>query len=158
MIDKNKLEKIMYALTLFDRPNKREQWLKKGFSIINKKPKALLNYWYNRLQKQNPSDLSLYYIVERRYTNTHVINDIAPPSPRELINLSIEAATKWSKAGLPNAPKHIVKTRNKICNECEFWDSKAMMKTGQCKICGCSTWAKIRMSTEKCPIGKWNSL
>jgi hypothetical protein len=30
-----------------------------------------------------------------------------------------------------------------------------MRGTGRCSKCGCSTWAKLRMASEKCPIDKW---
>lgn len=45
--------------------------------------------------------------------------------------------------------------RMKICKACEFWDQEEFMGTGRCRKCGCSTWAKLRMATESCPLGKW---
>ena len=64
----------------------------------------------------------------------------------------------WSKSNFQITPKEELETRIKICETCEFWDSKGFNETGKCKKCGCSTWAKLKMATERCPIGKWESL
>lgn len=45
--------------------------------------------------------------------------------------------------------------RMKICKTCEFWDKAAFMGTGRCRKCGCNGKAKLKLSTEACPIGKW---
>lgn len=62
---------------------------------------------------------------------------------------------KWAKAGFLKTSKKQLAQRTEICRGCEFWDKKAWNGTGKCTKCGCSTWAKLRIKTEKCPIGKW---
>jgi len=62
---------------------------------------------------------------------------------------------KWAKAGFLKTSKKQLAQRTEICRGCEFWDNKAWNGTGKCTKCGCSTWAKLRIKTEKCPIGKW---
>lgn len=38
------------------------------------------------------------------------------------------------------------------CAECELWDEE----TDECKRCGCPIFAKTALSSEKCPVGRWN--
>ena len=57
-------------------------------------------------------------------------------------------------AGMGGADAELVKSRTEICGACEH----AILAAGllqQCKLCGCSTWAKVRNRGEKCPAGKW---
>ena len=69
---------------------------------------------------------------------------------------SVSAATvKFAKSGFTTTPQEELDNRLSLCKGCEWWDSQALNETGRCKKCGCSTWAKLRMATEKCPIGKW---
>jgi hypothetical protein len=70
--------------------------------------------------------------------------------------LSLTKATaNWVKEGAPITDEETLKVRLETCKGCEFWDESGFDKTGRCKKCGCSTQAKLRMATEKCPIGKW---
>lgn len=66
-----------------------------------------------------------------------------------------QAMVKWAKSGFLKASKKQINERLEICKGCEFWDSRAWNGTGKCTKCGCSTYAKLRLKTEKCPIGKW---
>lgn len=66
-----------------------------------------------------------------------------------------KAAFDWSKAGFKQVEPSVLEERLKICGGCEFWDSTGFAGTGRCQKCGCSTQAKLRMATEKCPIDKW---
>lgn len=77
-----------------------------------------------------------------------------PTLAKKAISFSI-SMYKWAVSGFLKAGKRQVHNRLSICQACEFWDGEAWNKTGRCKKCGCSTWAKIRLKTEKCPIGKW---
>lgn len=65
------------------------------------------------------------------------------------------AALRFAKSGFVVAPIDILESRKSICLKCEFWNKEAFNNTGKCNKCGCSTWAKLRMLSEKCPIGKW---
>jgi hypothetical protein len=63
--------------------------------------------------------------------------------------------TNWVKDGVKVVSEEVLNQRMDICKKCEFWDSEAFAGTGRCSKCGCSTQAKLRMATEKCPIDKW---
>lgn len=39
--------------------------------------------------------------------------------------------------------------RMAICEACEH------LSGGRCLQCGCWLWAKVRLGTEQCPLGKW---
>jgi hypothetical protein len=62
---------------------------------------------------------------------------------------------EWAMSGFRNATPEQLEYRMKICKGCEFWDQSGFAGTGSCKQCGCSTQAKLRMSTSRCPIDKW---
>ena len=79
----------------------------------------------------------------------------APPSITSMAINFASSAAKWTNKGFSKTDEETLKTRIEICGKCEFWNSKGFGGTGRCMKCGCSTWAKLRMATEKCPIGKW---
>jgi len=64
----------------------------------------------------------------------------------------------WTASGLPTTPPEILAAREATCRACAEWDAASLNGTGRCRICKCSTWAKIRMATERCPIGKWDAV
>ena len=68
------------------------------------------------------------------------------------------AVSRFASSGFQATPPEILATREAICRACPEWDAAALNGTGRCRICKCSTWAKLRMSTERCPLGKWESL
>ena len=74
--------------------------------------------------------------------------------PNKLLGLA-KATAKWAKEGMPVTDEETLKVRLETCKGCEFWDESGFVNTGRCKKCGCSTQAKLRMATEKCPIDKW---
>jgi hypothetical protein len=65
------------------------------------------------------------------------------------------ALHRFANSGFSATPPEILAEREAACCACEWWDASALKGTGRCKKCGCSTWAKLRMATEKCPLGKW---
>ena len=77
-----------------------------------------------------------------------------PSVPQRALTLA-KSVFVWAKAGFRKTPKKLLKRRLEICKKCEFWDSTKFNGTGRCNKCGCSTWAKLRLKTSKCPIGKW---
>jgi len=97
--------------------------------------------------------------------NQFFCNDsfIPPPPPVEekaptisdMLKSVTKSAALWASRGFQHTNEETLKARIKTCNKCEFWNSKALNGTGRCMKCGCSTWAKLRMATEKCPIGRW---
>lgn len=145
----NDLHKIVYALTLADRPGARKNWIDRGFKIASRRPGFLLKYWQTRLQKNNPQDIEMYFDVLAKYYKASL-------GVGNSYRLAF-AAARWIKSGLRVAADATIEARRAACNACEFWDHSALRGTGKCKVCGCSTWAKIRMATESCPNGKWGA-
>jgi hypothetical protein len=78
-----------------------------------------------------------------------------PPSHYKMASSLVKAALDWTKSGFPIPDPETFNARLETCKGCEFWDESGFAKTGRCKKCGCSTQAKLRMATEKCPIDKW---
>lgn len=68
------------------------------------------------------------------------------------------AAHRFARSGFTTTPPEILAAREATCRACPEWDAAALNATGRCRKCGCSTWAKLRMATEACPLGKWKSL
>jgi len=67
------------------------------------------------------------------------------------------AAHRFARAGFATTPPEALATREATCRACPEWDAAALNATGRCRKCGCSTWAKLRMATERCPLGKWEA-
>ena len=80
---------------------------------------------------------------------------IETPPIGEMLKSAGSSITKWAGRKFKTTDRKTLETRMEACRSCEFWDAKAIGGTGRCMKCGCSTWAKLRMATEKCPIGKW---
>ena len=68
------------------------------------------------------------------------------------------AAHRFARAGFATTPPEALATREATCRACPEWDAAALNNTGRCRKCGCSTWAKLRMATERCPLGKWEAV
>jgi hypothetical protein len=68
------------------------------------------------------------------------------------------SAHRFARSGFATTPPDILASREATCRACPEWDAEALNKTGRCRKCGCSTWAKLRMATEVCPIGKWKAV
>lgn len=73
----------------------------------------------------------------------------------EMAKGALSSASDWAKSGFPTASDEQLASRKAICESCEFWDKTGFAGTGKCTKCGCSTQAKLRMATSKCPIDKW---
>jgi hypothetical protein len=67
------------------------------------------------------------------------------------------AAHRFARSGFTTTPPEALATREATCRACPEWDAQALNATGRCRKCGCSTWAKLRMATERCPLGKWEA-
>jgi hypothetical protein len=68
------------------------------------------------------------------------------------------AVKKFAASGFNPTPPEILASREATCRACPEWDAQALNATGRCRKCGCSTWAKLRMAVESCPIGKWTAV
>jgi hypothetical protein len=81
-----------------------------------------------------------------------------PPSlPQQAASLG-KSLVNWTASGFTPTPPDILAAREATCRACPEWDATALNATGRCRKCGCSTWAKIRMASESCPLGKWEAL
>ena len=69
-----------------------------------------------------------------------------------------QSAHRFLIAGFATTQPEILAAREDTCRACTEWDAAALNATGRCRKCGCSTWAKLRMATERCPIGKWEAV
>jgi len=76
----------------------------------------------------------------------------------QMITRFTEAASKFARSGFATTPPEILAARESTCRACPEWDAAALNGTGRCRKCGCSTWAKLRMATEACPLGKWGAV
>ena len=76
----------------------------------------------------------------------------------EMVERFWQATSKFARSGFATTPPEILATREATCRACPEWDAAALNATGRCKKCGCSTWAKLRMATEACPLGKWEAI
>lgn len=103
-----------------------------------------------RLRSQHPPIVSK---LEEKPPSIH--KAVAPPSISKMVASASKSLTKWVGSGLSQSTQEVIDARLSICKGCELWDAKALNETGRCLKCGCATWAKIRMATERCPIGKW---
>lgn len=74
------------------------------------------------------------------------------------IPTAIRSAHRFARSGFQTTPSDILAEREATCRACAEWDAAALNSTGRCRKCGCSTWAKLRMATEACPIGKWKAV
>jgi hypothetical protein len=85
----------------------------------------------------------------------------APPTEHSLLHkasLLANSIAPWAINGFKLVDKETLEKRLDICKGCEFWDQSGFVGTGKCKKCGCSTQAKLRMDTSKCPIDKWGPI
>jgi len=78
-----------------------------------------------------------------------------PPPIKVMARNLVKSTNKWISNGFAKTDNTTFEKRLEACQGCEFWNAKGFGGTGRCVKCGCSTWAKLRMATEKCPVGKW---
>lgn len=81
MLDDDQVQNVMYALTLADRPERRAQWLGKGFRKMHGHgDSALFDYWKKRLA----GDLVAQRLAEQvwtTYAERHSIAQSAEQQP-----------------------------------------------------------------------------
>lgn len=70
----------------------------------------------------------------------------------------LKSLKRFAEAGMPSVSTEALAIREATCRACPEWDAAALKGTGRCRNCGCSTWAKLRMATEACPLGKWEAV
>ena len=82
------------------------------------------------------------------------LKSIKPSLPQQAASLG-KSLINWTASRFTTTPPEALTTREATCRACPEWDAAALNATGRCRKCGCSTWAKLRMATERCPLGKW---
>jgi hypothetical protein len=152
------LERIVRDLTLLDRPFKRSFWLTKGFKRIGRYPDKLVNYWRSRLIKDKHMAFVASRLLRRFGYKQAPPRKAAYPSAAKMLGTFSKSMASWAKKGFKVVTPKQFEERHKICHSCDQWDASAMAGTGRCKVCGCSTQAKLRLATEKCPIDKWGPI
>jgi hypothetical protein len=91
-----------------------------------------------------------------RGENLHVrIEPQTPPRMSQMIKTASKAVTNFARSGFATTDPKTLASREATCRGCDMWDAQAVNGTGRCRKCGCATWAKLRMASEKCPLGKW---
>lgn len=91
---------------------------------------------------------------ESRWPKVKLKKRKAPPLIKQIKSFGRSMA-KWAVSGFRRTSERVYNQRLNVCKGCEFWDKEAFLGAGRCLKCGCSTKAKLRLKTEKCPIGKW---
>ena len=94
-------------------------------------------------------------VIDRAESGQCPIREFDKPAP---VRAVIHGAAGIAKAltGTGGADEATVKARTEICRTCE----NAILTAGvleRCKLCGCSTWAKVRVASESCPARKWGA-
>ncbi len=68
-------------------------------------------------------------------------------------------ASLWFLSGRPViAPKWAIKRREDTCRACKYNDHGPETDLGQCRACECVIHAKVLLSSESCPDGRWQSV
>ena len=83
---------------------------------------------------------------------------LAPPSLLTQARTMGSSVATWAVNGFQTATPEQLASRLDICKGCEFWNQTGFGGTGSCTKCGCSTQAKLRMATSRCPLDKWGDI
>lgn len=75
------------------------------------------------------------------------------PTLAQKVGSAASSVATWAANGFPISPDF--ENRLAICQACPSFDSSGFGGTGSCKLCGCSTQAKLRLATSTCPDGRW---
>jgi hypothetical protein len=110
-----------------------------------------------KLREIYKDDFDLYASIKKPQTLAGFQTEKNPTLWKQMKNVGF-AVRKFAASNFIPTPPEALATRQDICKACPEWDAQALNKTGRCRKCGCSTWAKLRMATEKCPIGKWEAV
>jgi hypothetical protein len=111
----------------------------------------------DKLREIYKDDFELYESIKEPQTLAESKSEVNPTLWEQMRNVGF-AVGKFSASGFKPTPPEILSERESICRSCDQWDATALRNTGRCKKCGCSTWAKLRMATERCPLGNWEAV
>jgi hypothetical protein len=96
--------------------------------------------------------------MARKENNPEFAASYKPATISQMAGSLASSVINYAKSGFQNTSPEQLESRLDICKVCEFWDQSGFGGTGSCKQCGCSTYAKLRMATSKCPIDKWGPI
>ncbi len=161
------ITRIAHCLTIRERPHKVELYTKRGFARLS--PAALGAYWLRRAENDPALRARIEAMAREfsdpanrmRWSACQGTPQAAPSAGRPLPTAAgmaqnlARSIARWVSQGLPLASEEALQARLAICSACVWWDPAALAGTGRCRKCGCSTQAKLRLATEKCPIDKW---
>lgn len=108
----------------------------------------------SQISKIYADDVLLFNSIDKAETAYDPSRE-QPPSIAKMMQTFIASGITFMRRGGPLASPQLLAEREAICRACSEWDASGFRGSGRCRKCGCSTWAKLRMATEKCPIGKW---
>lgn len=83
---------------------------------------------------------------------------VEPPKIGDMAKSFFSSAVRFAQSGFPVTPLNILEERLNMCSKCEHWNKDGFAGSGQCRVCGCSTQAKLRMATSECPLRKWEAV
>jgi hypothetical protein len=131
--------------------------------IIYEKPKtpsvsSLSPDAYKKLIEEVKENNNQRLEIEKQLTQGYQNGKSNPPNVAVMAQTFMKSMGSWAKSGFKTVTEEQLKERLEICAKCEFWDKNSFAGTGRCLKCGCSTQAKLRLATEKCPIDKWGKL
>jgi hypothetical protein len=66
-----------------------------------------------------------------------------------------KSAKDFAASGMELADEKTYNQRVDTCKACEHYDPSGYNNTGKCSICKCSTVAKPKIASARCPIEKW---
>ena len=107
------------------------------------------------LASKPPESSAILDVKASPLTDKQPAEPLRPPPLITMAHNFATAANSWVNSNFSKTDDASLEMRLEACRGCEFWSAKGFGGTGRCMKCGCSTWAKLRMATEKCPIGKW---
>lgn len=109
-----------------------------------------------KLREIYKDDFDLYESIKAPKTLAESQTESNPTLWEQMKNVGF-AVRKFASSNFTPTPPEALATREATCRACPEWDAQALNNTGRCRKCGCSTWAKLRMATERCPLGKWEA-
>lgn len=84
--------------------------------------------------------------------NVHKIN-VMPTLFEKMLNYT-ESFIKYKLAGSPTTPTEIQNEHLTICESCDSLEPVSR----SCYECGCPVDEKVKWGTERCPLGKWETV
>lgn len=118
MLPDEQLEKIIYALTLADRKERRTQWLDRGFNKMHARGNsALFNYWKRRLSEDlDAQELATQVWIQ--YVERHASRNGMPSKPGSLARPGDLLAWMIHRVtGVTPGPACSCRTRQRQMNE-----------------------------------------